>query len=95
MEKTVTNKRKAMTLSETKKVIHDDAIAAWLKWSDELEWDFLPEIEFFLSLKGRWLLCHMGKEYPYTIRFRLMWERDYQKSKPEEFITLAKQKLLH
>lgn len=84
-----------MSLSEVRDIIYNEATSAWFTWSDELDWDFLSEIEFFLSLKGRWLLCHMGKKYPYTIRFRLMWEKDYQKSTPENFIELAKQKLLH
>ena len=35
------------------------------------------------------------KSYPYTIRFRLIGERNYEKVKPQNFIELAKTKLLH
>ena len=95
MKTTVSNKRKAMTLPQAKRVLQEEAVALWLERADELEADFSTEVEFLLGLKGRWLLCHMGKSYPYTIRFRLVWERDYERSKPEGFITLAKEKLLH
>ena len=94
MEKTV-NKRKSMTLSEAKKLLQKEAIAEGLEWTDEINADFSSEVEFLLGLKGRWLLCHMGKSYPYTIRFRLIGERVYERVKPQEFIKLAKQKLLH
>lgn len=86
---------KTMTVSQAIKVLQKESTALWFKWKDELSEDFLSEVEFLLGLKGRWLLCHMGKEYPYTIRFRLIWERDYTKCKPREFMDLAKQKLLH
>ncbi len=94
MEKTV-NKRKSMTLSEAKKLLQKEAIAEGLEWTDEINADFSSEVEFLLGLKGRWLLCHMGKSYPYIIRFRLIGERAYERVKPQEFIKLAKQKLLH
>ena len=86
---------KAMTLPQALKALRKEATAMWWVWKDELSEDFLPEVEFLLGLKGRWLLCHMGKDYPYIIRFRLIGERDYTKSKPREFIELAKTKLLH
>lgn len=95
MKNAVSNKRKAMSLSQAKRVLQEEAVASWLKRADELDGDFSTEVEFLLGLKGRWLLCHMGKSYPYTIRFRLIGEKDYEKSKPEGFITLAKTKLLH
>lgn len=95
MKNTASNKRKAMSLSQAKRVLQWEAVASWLKRADELDWDFSTEVEFLLGLKGRWLLCHMRKDYPYTIRFRLVGEKDYERSKPEEFITLAKEKLLH
>lgn len=95
MKKQATNERKSMTLSQAKKVLQQEAVAEGLEWADELDADFSSEVEFLLGLKGRWLLCHMGKTYPYIIRFRLIGERDYEKAKPEKFITLAKQKLLH
>lgn len=56
---------------------------------------FSNEVEFLLGSKGRWLLCHIGKEYPYYIRFRLIGERTYEKVKPEKFVSIAKDKLLH
>lgn len=84
-----------MTLSEAKKLLQKEAITEGLEWTDEINADFSSEVEFLLGLKGRWLLCHMGKSYPYTIRFRLIGERAYERVKPQEFIKLAKQKLLH
>ena len=94
MDKAV-SKRKSMTLSQAKKLLQQEAIASWLEWTDEVNADFSNEVEFLLGLKGRWLLCHMGKSYPYTIRFRLIGERNYEKVKPQNFIELAKTKLLH
>lgn len=94
MDKAV-SKRKSMTLSQAKKLLQQEAIASWLEWTDEVNADFSSEVEFLLGLKGRWLLCHMGKNYPYTIRFRLIGERNYEKVKPQDFIELAKTKLLH
>lgn len=94
MDKAV-SKRKSMTLSQAKKLLQQEAIASWLEWTDEVNADFSSEVEFLLGLRGRWLLCHMGKSYPYTIRFRLIGERNYEKVKPQDFIELAKTKLLH
>lgn len=95
MKKQATNERKSMTLSQAKKVLQQEAVAEGLEWADELDADFSSEVEFLLGLKGRWLLCHMGKSYPYIIRFRLIGERNYERVKPQEFIKLAKTKLLH
>lgn len=95
MKNTVSNKRKTFSFSQAKKVLQEEAVASWLEWTEEVNGDFSSEIEFILGLKGRWLLCHMGKSYPYTIRFRLIWERDYTRSQPQNFIALAKEKLLH
>ena len=94
MDKAV-SKRKSMTLPQVKKLLQQEAIASWLEWTDEVDADFSSEVEFLLGLKGRWLLCHMGKSYPYIIRFRLIGERNYEKVKPQDFIKLAKTKLLH
>lgn len=94
MDKAV-SKRKSMTFPQAKKLLQQEAIASWLEWTDEVNVDFSSEVEFLLGLKGRWLLCHMGKSYPYTIRFRLIGERNYEKVKPQDFIKLAKTKLLH
>ena len=94
MDKAV-SKRKSMTLSQAKKLLQQEAVASWLEWTDEVNADFSSEVEFLLGLRGRWLLCHMGKSYPYTIRFRLIGERNYEKVKPQDFIELAKTKLLH
>lgn len=95
MKNTTSSKRKSMTFNETKQGLCREAIANEMEWTDELSWDFSTEVEFLLGLKGRWLLCHMRKDYPYTIRFRLIGEKDYEKAKPEGFIALAKEKLLH
>lgn len=84
-----------MTLSQAIKVLQKEAAGEGLEWTDELDGDFSTEVEFLLGLKGRWLLCHIKKEYPYTIRFRLIGEKDYEKIKPESFIACAKTKLLH
>lgn len=94
MKKTV-NKWKSMTLPEAIKVLQWEAVSEGLEWTDEVNADFSSEVEFLLGLKGRWLLCHMGKSYPYTIRFRLIGDKNYEKSKPQDFITQAKTKLLH
>lgn len=93
--KKIANKRKSMTLPQAIKVLQWEAVGVGLERTDELNADFSTEVEFLLGLKGRWLLCHMGKSYPYTIRYRLIWEKDYERSKPEGFIKLAKTKLLH
>ena len=95
MNKQVSSKRKSMTLSQAMRVLQEEAVASWLEWTDEVNADFSTEVEFLLGLKGRWLLCHMRKDYPYTIRFRLVGEKDYERSKPENFVELAKEKLLH
>lgn len=95
MKKQATNERKSMSLFQTKRALQKEAVTLGLEWTDELDGDFSTEVEFLLWKKGRWLLCHMGKAYPYIIRFRLIGERDYKKVKPEKFIVLAKQKLLH
>ena len=89
------NKRKSMTLSQTIKVLQEEAVGEWMEWTEELNADFSTEVEFLLGLKGRWLLCHMGKTYPYTIRLRLIGDRNYEKTKPQNLIQLAKTKLLH
>ena len=94
MDKAV-SKRKSMALPQAKKLLQQEAIASWLEWTDEVDADFSSEIEFLLWEKGWWLLCHMSKSYPYTIRFRLIGERNYEKVKPQDFIKLAKTKLLH
>ena len=94
MDKAV-SKRKSMALPQAKKLLQQEAIASWLERTDEVDADFSSEVEFLLGLRGRWLLCHMGKSYPYTIRFRLIGERNYEKVKPQDFIKLAKTKLLH
>ena len=95
MKNVVQNKRKSMSFSEAKKAIKKEADTAWLKWTEEIDDEYTSEVEFLLGLKGRWLLCHMGKTIPYTIRFRLIWERDYTRCQPWNFIELAKTKLLH
>ncbi len=95
MKKIDANERKSMALPQAKKVLQQEAVAEGLEWTDELDADFSSEVEFLLGLKGRWLLCHMGKSYPYIIRFRLIGEKTYERVKPQEFIRLAKQKLLH
>ena len=86
---------KSMSLAQATKELKQQAIANELEWTEEVNADFSSEIEFLLGLKGRWLLCHMGKSYPYYIRFRLIWERVYDRVKPQDFISTAKQKLLH
>lgn len=93
--KKAANKRKSMSLSEVIKVLQWEAVDEWLEWTDEVNADFSTEVEFLLGLKGRWLLCHMGKAYPYTIRFRLIGDKNYEKARPNNFIKLAKTKLLH
>ena len=95
MKNTLSNKRKAMPFYEARRVIKREAEEAWLKWTEEIDDQFTSEIEFLLGLKGRWLLCHMGKNIPYTLRFRLIWEKDYTRCQPWNFVKLAKQKLLH
>ena len=79
------------TMSELKKLCKEENIVR----TDELDADFLNEIEFLLESKGRWLLCHMRKDYPYTIRFRLIGESSYKKVKPKDFVLAASKILLH
>lgn len=79
------------TISELKKLTAE----ADMVWKDELDVDYLDEVEFMLESKGRWLLCHIKKDYPYTIRFRLIGDRSYERVKPQNFIEAAKKSLLH
>ena len=87
--------RKKLSLTQTINQLKSQAKQGQLDWEDELDADFSSEIEFILCLRGRRLLCHIGKEYPYTIRFRLIGSKDYQKVKPNKFIEAAKEALLH
>lgn len=91
MKKEVKNPSFKETITALKK----EATISWLEWAEEVNADFSSEVEFLLGLKGRWLLCHIGKDYPYTIRFRLIWEKDYTRVRPKDFIEKAKQSLLH
>lgn len=95
MDKTIIKERKSMTLLEIIKRLQKEFKALWFEWKDELNEEFLSEIEFLLWDRWWWLLCHINKEYPHIVRFRLIGERDYIKCKPREFVELAKQKLLH
>ena len=95
MKKKVNNRRNSISLQQVLEHLQRQAIAEWLEWTDEINDDFSSEIEFLLGLKGRWLLCHIGKTTPYTIRFRLIGEKEYTRAKPKDFIDIAKQKLLH
>lgn len=87
--------RKKLSLSQTIQQLKSQAKQGQLKREDELDIDYSGEVEFILSLRGRRLLCHIGKEYPYTIRFRLIGNKDYQRVKPNKFIEAAKEALLH
>lgn len=86
---------KTLSLLETKKILQREAKKLWLIWEEEVNEDFLKEIQFLLWFKWWRLFCHLDKEYPYIIKFRLIGERDYIKVKPKDFIELAQQKLLH
>lgn len=79
------------TISELKKLTAE----ADMVRKDELDVDYLDEVEFMLESKGRWLLCHIKKDYPYIIRFRLIGDRNYERVKPQNFIEAAKKSLLH
>lgn len=93
--------RKKLTLTQTLKQLQSQAKQGQITREDELDIDYSSEIEFILSLRGWRLLCHIGKEYPYTIRFRslhplrLIGSKDYKRVKPSKFIEIAKQTLLH
>lgn len=60
-----------------------------------LDVDFSNEIEFLLWSRGWWLLCHMGKDFPFYIKYRLIGDKTYEKIKPEKFIAVAKKVLYH
>lgn len=87
--------RKKLTLKQTISELRKLAKESDLEWTDELSVDFSNEIEFMLGSKGRWLLCHMGKDYPFTIRLRLIGDKNYERVKPANFIGVAKEILLH
>ena len=87
--------RKKLSLVQTINQLKSQAKQGQLEWEDELDADFSSEVEFILCLRGRRLLCHIKKEYPYTIRFRLIGSKDYQRVKPNKFIETAKEILLH
>lgn len=87
--------RKKLTLKQTMFELKKLSKLANMTRTDELDADFLDEVEFLLGLKGRWLLCHMKKDYPFTIRFRLIWESSYKRVKPKDFIEAVSKILLH
>ena len=87
--------RKKLTLKQTISELKKLAAEADIVWGDELDVDYLDEVEFMLESKGRWLLCHIKKDYPYTIRFRLIGDKNYEKVKPQNLIEVAKKSLLH
>lgn len=62
-----------------------------------IEWleEKYDEFEFELGNKWRWLICHMSKEPPYKIKYRLIWTPSYKTTIPEKFIDIAQQELLH
>ena len=91
----VNTERKKLTLKQTISELKKLAAEADIVWGDELDVDYLDEVEFMLESKGRWLLCHIKKDYPYTIRFRLIGDRNYERVKPQNFIEAAKKSLLH
>lgn len=86
---------KNLTLPETMKQLKLQAKDNGLVWTEELDIDFSQEIEFLLTYKGRWLLCHIGKTPPFIIRYRLVGTRQYERCKPNNFIRMAMQNLLH
>lgn len=91
----VNTERKKLTLKQTISELKKLAAEADIVWGDELDVDYLDEVEFMLESKGRWLLCHIKKDYPYTIRFRLIGDKNYERVKPQNLIEVAKKSLLH
>lgn len=87
--------RKKLSLSQTIQQLKSQAKQGQLKREDELDIDYSDEVEFILSLRGWRLLCHIKKEYPYMVRFRLIGNKDYKRVKPNKFIEAAKEALLH
>ena len=82
-----------MTLTETIKKLKALSKENKLSWDNQEE--TYTEIEWELGRKGRRLLCHIAKEAPYKIRYRLVWEPKYETVMPEKFITKALSKLQH
>lgn len=66
------NERKSLTLSQTLSRLRSLAKQNKLEWKDELDDSFSNEVEFLLGSKGWWLLCHLEKDYPFSIRYRLI-----------------------
>ena len=66
------NERKSLTLSQTLSKLRSLAKQNKLEWKDELDDSFSNEVEFLLGSKGWWLLCHLEKDYPFSIRYRLI-----------------------
>lgn len=87
--------RKKLSLHQTMNELKVLAKNNNLEWEDELDIDYSEEVEFILWLRWWRLLCHIEKEYPYTIRFRLIGSKDYKRVKPYKFIEAAKEALLH
>lgn len=87
--------RKKLTLKQTMFELKKLAKNSELTRTDELNADFLNEVEFMLGSKGRWLLCHIRKDFPYRVRFRLIGDRNYERVKPKDFIEAANKVLLH
>lgn len=86
---------KSLTLTQTLSKLKALAKENKLEWKDELNLDFSNDVEFLLGSRGWWLLCHLEKEYPFQIRFRLVWYRNYEKVKPNRFIPIALERLYH
>lgn len=89
------NERKSLTLSQTLSKLRHLAKDNGLEWKDELDADFSNEVEFLLGSRGWWLLCHLEKEYPFSIKYRLVWYRNYEKVKPNRFMDVAIEMLYH
>lgn len=85
---------KTLSLPQTIHILKVAAKNAELIWCNEEE--TIDDIEFELGYRGWRLLCHIKREYPYTIKYRLISSSPKSVSiKPKDFIQRAIKVLNH
>lgn len=65
----------------------------WIKRGEED--NAIDGIEFVLNYKWWYALCKMNMVYPYTISYRIIWERKYKTVNPKGFVNEMKTILVH
>lgn len=74
-------------------IIKKDCKSNKLIIEDEYNW--ADEKEFLLKYKGWYALCRMSFAYPYNIRHKIIWYRQYDSCKPNVFVDTLNSILKH